>query len=342
MDIIDRGLKTIDLRDLRVILQAAFCPFDRPSLIQKAVNQVSPQVVVLLETEIWPGLLARVKQARIPVLIVNGRITVRSLNRYRIWSRLWRRLRPEKILAISEEDAARFAILFGYPNVSVMNNIKFDRLKLADDPSHADDGFRRLLLPGQPFAVLGSIRQQEEDQVAGMIATILAEVPGTVIGLFPRHLSRLSFWRSTLAKMNVAWTLRSEWHQPIESGGVILWDTFGELGRAYSNARAAFVGGSLAPLGGQNFLEPMICGVRPVIGPYWDNFRWVGKTVFQQNLVRTAPNGKAVSEILIADLADPVDRKEMGKAARKYIEQHQGGTEQACRVIRGYLYRSSF
>ena len=274
MEIIAKAASDLDPTRLRVQTRAAYCPLDRPSIMLQAVQQVRPQVVVLLESEIWPAMLSALKKAAIPVLIINGRMTARSLKHYRIWPGLWRWLQPAEVLAISQADAARFADLFKGAPVSIMHNIKFDRLSLPDAETPKETDLNRLIQPHQLFVVLGSVRQQEEDLIARMIRKLHNNQPGAVIGLFPRHSHRISFWQKTLGQLHLSLKLRSQWKQPLKDGGVILWDTFGELGRAYESAQAAFVGGSLAPLGGQNFLEPLIYGVRPVIGPHWDNFRW--------------------------------------------------------------------
>jgi len=337
MEIIAKTASDLDPTQLRVQTRAAYCPLDRPSIMLQAVQQVSPQVVVLLESEIWPAMLSALKKAAIPVLIINGRMTARSLKHYRIWPGLWRWLQPAEVMAISQADAARFADLFKGAPVSTMHNIKFDRLSLPDAKTPIETDLNRLLGPQQPFVVLGSVRQQEEDLIARIIRKLHNNRPGAVIGLFPRHSHRISFWQKTLGQLNLSLKLRSQWKKPLKDGGVILWDTFGELGRAYESAQAAFVGGSLAPLGGQNFLEPLIYGVRPVIGPYWDNFKWVGDRIFDQDLVRSVKDWQTAAEMLIVDLMNPVDRKATRKAAWKYIKQHQGGTEQACRIIRKYL-----
>ena len=337
MDIIEKARPDLDPTLLRIQVQSAYCPLDRPKIMLRAVQQVRPQVVVLLESEIWPAMLSALKSAGIPVLIINGRMRARSLKHYRIWPGLWRWLQPAEVLAISDADAARFSELFSDSAVSVMNNIKFDRLDIFKKNDAAGADLARKLLPGQPFAVLGSVRQQEESSITALIQMLHGRVPNAVIGLFPRHAHRIAFWRKTLGQLNVEWKLRSQWNLPLQNGGVILWDTFGELGLAYASARAAFVGGSLAPLGGQNFLEPLIYGVRPVIGPYWDNFKWVGNRIIKEKLVLSESNWESVAEALILDLNQPPDRKKIRIDARKYIAKHQGGTRLACQKIRKHL-----
>ncbi|UCF89860.1 MAG: hypothetical protein JSW39_16305, partial [Desulfobacterales bacterium] len=233
VDILKGSVAELKTRERRLGAQAAYFPFDQPSLMERAVRAIRPRVVVLLETELWPGLLHTLKNRGIKILLVNGRITDRSLKRYLWWPSLWQRLRPDKILAISEDDARRFARLFGRQGVEVMPNMKFDRIRLAAAP---DDPVKPLVPRGIPFMVLGSVRRQEEPAVKRIIRAVHRRQPQTVIGLFPRHLQRLAYWQQTLNRWRTPWTLRSTAPHPVALGTVILWDTFGELARAYGLA----------------------------------------------------------------------------------------------------------
>ena len=337
MEILLKAIEDDKINHKHLIIRVAYFPFDRPAIVQKAVHLIQPRVMVLLETELWPGLLNKLKLSGCKVLIINGRITRKSLSRYLIWPSLWYRLRPDRTLAISDEDADRFGRLFGSESVSVMSNIKFDRLDSEDQIFSAKNTLDFFLPSPNNFLVLGSVRQEEEDDVAQIISEIHNRQPETVIGLFPRHLHRIAHWQRILQHLGVPWRLRSDIKTQIPGGSVILWDVFGELGLAYTQANAAFVGGSLAPLGGQNFLEPLISGITPVIGPFWDNFKWVGKEIIDVGIVHQARSWKEVAEILIAAIMNPQPREKVRLRAKAYIKGRQGGTDTACHVIEAYL-----
>ena len=102
---------------------------------------------------------------------------------------------------------------------------------------------------------------------------------------------------------------------------------------AYKICTAAFVGGSLAPLGGQNFLEPLVSGVKPVIGPSWENFSWVGRKIVDVELLRIAASWQEVASYLIKDVDEPANRDDVTNRALEYIKAHRGGTSEACRHI---------
>jgi 3-deoxy-D-manno-octulosonic-acid transferase len=325
------------LADRRMRIQIGYFPFDKPAIMQRAVEQTRPAVTVFLETEIWPGLLRALKKSGCRILMVNGRLTAKSLKRYLRWPSIWRTLRPDKILAISQVDADRFIRLFGPDGIEIMPNIKFDRIEPAT--ASAGDGHmtRSILPPGLPFVVLASIRQAEELSVARMLAVVMRRRPEAVIGLFPRHVQRLQFWQNRFNQTGIPWALRSTIDTPVSAGTVILWDTFGELPSAYPQATAAFVGGSLAPLGGQNFLEALVSGIIPIVGPWWDNFAWVGSEIVNAGLLKVAPNWQQGAALILQDLDAAPPRAEVIAKALEFIKARQGGTAQACRRIAACL-----
>ena len=105
------------------------------------------------------------------------------------------------------------------------------------------------------------------------------------------------------------------------------------LHSAYKLSKGAFVGGSLAPLGGQNFLEALTCGVMPVIGPSWENFAWVGREIVEQGLVHVAADWKEVADFLVESLEKSLPREKIRESALTYVQDRQGGTTQSCRLV---------
>ncbi|MEN8243953.1 MAG: glycosyltransferase N-terminal domain-containing protein [Thermodesulfobacteriota bacterium] len=337
-EILDKAVKDINSGNARVDAQVTYFPFDMPSVMEKAVCSIRPRVMVLLETEIWPGLLLALKRNNSPAVIVNGRITEKSLSRYRIWPALWRSIRPHRILAISNQDAGRFADLFGRRGVATMPNMKFDRVQKKDPAHRLPDIFGSIIVkPGMDFAVLGSVRQEEEADIENILCELKRHRPDAVVGLFPRHMHRVPHWRQALDRLGLPWELRSAMRKPAQAGTVILWDVFGELNKAYQCASTAFVGGSLAPLGGQNFLEPLIVGLKPVIGPHWENFLWIGNQIVDQGLVHQSNSWQDVAKFLVAGLTHPEEKDTIRQKATAYIRKRQGGIQKACELIMKYL-----
>ncbi len=317
-------------------VRSDFFPFDRPRLMRRAVRAVRPRLMVLLETELWPGLLRELKSIQTPIMIVNGRLTPKSVRGYRRFKRFWQELKPDKILTVSELDAHRYASVFTTSVVSVMPNIKFDRIDFTSR-SNLSAHPLSMVLSDHHLVVLGSIRREEEQDVLMVIRKLLTRNPKVTIGLSPRHLPRIPNWRRMLSEAGIPWRLRSTLAKTVAPGTVIVWDIFGELNLAYSLCRSAFVGGSLAPLGGQNFLEPLAFGIRPVIGPHWNNFAWVGRAIVKSDLVQQAHNRQEVVDRIAEQIRKPDDRASIRARALEYVQARQGGTGLACRAIETYF-----
>ncbi len=330
LDILEKAAKDVAKKKPELALHLSYFPFDRPTLMNKALAQVRPRTAVLLESEIWPGFIRACHAQGTEVLLINGRITEKSLQGYMKWPSFFREFAPDRILAMSEEDAGRFRTLYGPEKTGVMNNIKFDRLDDAGCAT-ADDNPLAPLLGDSPFVVLGSVREEEEEQVEKLLLGLLEKRPDALVGLFPRHMHRLDHWRETLDRDGLEWSLRSETKG--KAKGVILWDVFGEMMQAYALARTAFVGGSLAPLGGQNFLEPLTCGVVPVIGPHWSNFQWVGEAIMENGLVRRAADRQEALDILLKLMDEAPSPQKTAKALANYVRDRRGGGMAACKLI---------
>lgn len=333
MDIIAGTITDMAFVKKNIRISSAYFPFDCPDIMKQAVKEVSPDVMVLLESDLWPGLLSALKRAGSKVLVINGRMAEKSLRHYQIWPSFWKNLAPDHIYAVSYEDAHRFGALFGKDRVSVMSNIKFDRISATETYPEIVESVKKILPSDIPFLVLASVRKEEEALILKMIQKILADYPKTVIGLFPRHMHRLLYWQKSLSKISIPWQYRSKTDEPVKPGTVLVWDTFGELAASYQLAKAAFVGGSLAPAGGQNFLEPLMCGVIPVIGPSWFHFYWIGRQIVDLKLVHMVDDWEKAAERLIQALQTTFSRENVRNAAFSYIKQRQGGTRKACEVI---------
>ncbi len=321
--------KKIDKLEHRI--SVTYMVFDSPVLIKKAMEIADPELLVLIELEIWPALMAQMKRCGKKIIIVNGRMTEKSFSGYKKVRGLWRALKPDTILAISEEDKIRFTALFGLDETYHVTNMKFDRMKQCQIVT-GKQSERRLV-------VLASIRQEEELQVFYLIEQLLKKFPELEIGLFPRHMHRVERWTEMLSEKNISWVLKSTSPKEV-CCSVVIWDVFGELINGYRRADAAFVGGSLAPLGGQNFIEAFMNGVVPVTGPSNFNFLWAGEEIIRDDLVRKGNNREEVLQLLVDSLKNPVDKALVQQRADNYIGLKQGGSSKTCKYIVALLSES--
>ena len=308
--------------------QVRFFPLDEPGLMVRALSQAAPRAVLLLETELWPGLLQACRAAAVPVLAGNGRLTARSLRHYKLLpAAWWEYFAPQRVLAMSEADVARFAALFGEERVAPMPNLKFESLLETAAPV-ADVG--RFFPPESqaPLVLFASTRKAELKPVAEAISRTRRAVPEAIIVLAPRHLHHVPLWQKALAAEGGAVKLRSQaagGGAVFSPGEVVIWDAFGELTALYARASAVFVGGSLAPLGGQNFLEALGQGVVPVLGSSWDNFAWAADFVVPHGQAVVAATASEVAQYLAQQAAAPQDRTVVREAFHEAVRQHQGG-----------------
>ncbi|MDL2266560.1 3-deoxy-D-manno-octulosonic acid transferase [Desulfovibrio sp. OttesenSCG-928-G15] len=349
-----------------------YFPLDRPDLMRKALRLAAPELIILLETELWPGLLTAAKEAGIPVIVLNARMTEKSRKAYFLTRKLWAALAPAAVLAIAEDDAKRFSEVFNLGNdvVGVMPNIKFDVTAAALQADGHDTrplAREAALLPSQcRVAALASVREEEEQDmltVASFLQTHASRSAASgplLVALAPRHMHRVNVWEQTLSRNGIPYIRRTQQKcdTRIYSGdkgfGVVLWDTFGELPRLYAAADAVFVGGSLAPLGGQNFLEPLGKGVIPLVGPHLSNFSWVGDELFTLGLARRVDNAKELGAKLLdaltgAGLAQNPEHstesspEQAASAIRRrfaaWLHSRTGGARQAAALALSFLSR---
>ncbi|MFP4285729.1 MAG: 3-deoxy-D-manno-octulosonic acid transferase [Desulfovermiculus sp.] len=321
-----------------VIFHPAYAPLDTGLRVRKALNALRPRVVVLLETELWPNLLAACTQRGIPVLLINARMTPKSLSWYTRVCKLGRKIRPRRILAVDQDHACRYSYIFGSRDVDTMRNIKFDRWSGIQKPlPFVQNPLSGLFKAQSRLLVYGSIRREEEPYLVPVIARMASLHPRAIQAVFPRHMHRIPAWKKALQEAGLSWKLRSQIQEGVPQGTVILWDSMGELEPAYAMARAVFIGGSLAPKGGQNFLESLAQGVVPCIGPWWSNFSWVGKEIVDQGLLTQISGPEELVQALSHDLRAPHSREKVHHRFAQYLHQRQGGVDDALFAIRREL-----
>lgn len=313
-------------------IRVAYFPFDAPAIMKKAFSRFLPRLVVLLETELWPAFLITARQQSVPVHLFNGRMSDKSAGTYAKFHRFFHTYCPDKVWAISDLDRDRFAAVMGGDRVLTMNNIKFDRVKPVYDVA-PDPTLQKLLPKNLPFILLGSIRKEEEEQIVWTVQELLAAGPDITIGIFPKHIIRADIWQDLLHQRGISSIKRSEIVGDNSAGKVIIWDTFGELAAAYNLAQTTFIGGSLAKLGGQNFLEPLVFGLRPIIGPHWRNFAWVGREIVTAGLVVEVESKESLLRVLLEQLHCKIDKTATLARVQRYFDPKKGGTRFVCQHI---------
>jgi 3-deoxy-D-manno-octulosonic-acid transferase len=316
-----------------------YFPLDLPWAVEWYLWAIRPRMLVLAETEFWPNLLDECFRRRVPVAVVNARISDRSWPRYRHLRWLWRGFlrRLVRVLAQSETDAERLRALGCRPErVTVAGNLKFD-VRAAEETEIVRQ--LRAASAGLRLVVAGSTLEGEEAALLEAWPQVLDAEPQLAMVLAPRHPERFGAVAELLESAKVVWRRRSEWdsaRQPLAPGEIVLLDTIGELASVYSLASVAFVGGSLVPAGGHNPLEPAQFGVPIIIGPHYANFRAITYDLLAHEALRILGR-ESVAAAMVELLQDHAAAKVMGARARQVFDEQAGATERCVAALRELL-----
>jgi 3-deoxy-D-manno-octulosonic-acid transferase len=318
-----------------------YFPLDLAVCILPYFRALRPTLVILAETEFWPNFLRTARKSGARVAVVNGRISDRSFPRYEFFRGLLAQVLEfvDLFLAQSEEDARRlFAIGAPQDRVHVSGNLKFDVKPPEEAPIVSK--LRGVLAREQagPVIVAGSTVEGEEDLVLDAFRFLVVhQHPQAVLILAPRHKERFEEVARRLGLSGVKWSRRSQMSgNTVLAGSVLLLDSLGELASVYALADVAFVGGSLAPRGGHNILEPAHWGVATVVGPHTENFRDIIGIFRQAHAVRVVARA-AFGPTLLSLLANDETRRALGERARGVVIQQAGATQRTLAEIRGLL-----
>jgi len=323
-----------------------YFPLDLPGLCRRFLDRVRPDVVVIVETEIWPNFIAACGRCGVPVVVVNGRLSKRSFAGYMrlrwFFAPILRTLRT--ISAQTAEDAERFVAL-GAPReiVTVGGNLKFD----VSPPEIAASPLSSLLLrekaAGSTWIVAGSTHDGEETQILRAFLAAREGNPSIRLLLAPRHPERFDAVEELMHREGVSMIRRTA----IPDGAqrlpdpVLLLDTVGELSGAYAAADLAFVGGSLVPKGGHNVLEPAWHGVATIVGPHMENFREIADAFLAGDALIRVTGEEELADRLTRFAADPGIYRETGRRAKELLETFRGASEASADAVLSALRRGS-
>ena len=311
----------------------AWLPYDYPGALRRFLEHFRPRLAVMMETEIWPNLMQACRAYGVPVLLANARMSKRSARAYQRLAGLSRPAFAALAAACAQGPAdARRLRLLGAGEVSVAGSLKFD---IEPDPAKAQEGRDfKASLRGRPVLLLASTREGEEE---ALLAQCLTLGEDTLIALVPRHLQRFDAVAAIAARMGLSVARRSLGEAPHAGCRVYLGDTMGEMAFYYALADVAVIGGSFAPLGGQNLIEGCAAGVPVVTGPHMYNFADVTRLAVRAQAALQAGDAAAALAAARALLEDPERRARMGDAGRRLCARHRGATARHLEVCRRLL-----
>lgn len=322
-------------RDLPVI----YGPIDFVGSVRKAISRVRPDVLVFLETEIWPAWLVEAHRMGVRTALVNGRISVRSIKGYLKFRPFFREvLRNVDVFSmILEEDAVRIRALGAAPEkVAVNGNAKFDVFARKLAPNAPQETREILnLRPADRVFVAGSTREGEEELLLDAYKKILEEFPDLLLIIAPRHLERVPAVTSLLARRGLGYRLWGDLAGGVttRTERVVVVDTFGELSRIYSVGDIVFCGASLVPMGGHNPLEAAAWGKMVFYGPSMEDFQDAKGLLEDAGAGIQISGPDAFAQEALRLLRDPELLAARGERARQVVMQNGGAAERHARVI---------
>jgi 3-deoxy-D-manno-octulosonic-acid transferase len=315
-----------------------YLPLDTPGAMGRLLDRIQPRLTVIMETELWPNLLATCGRRGIPVIIANARISSRSLKAYL-------RLRPlmrESLghvswaAAQSSADADRLIQIGLDPGrIQVMGNLKFE-FHEGESQAYPTD-WRAGWGATRQVWVAGSTHEGEEAQLIDALLLLRERWPDLLLVLVPRHPQRFVGVRALLETRGIAYARRSAGEWPTADVSVFLVDTMGELGSLYGVADLAFIGGSLVPIGGHNALEAAVHGVPVLTGPAVFNFHDIYGALHEVGAAATVEDAQSLAHGVEQWLKDPTAAQRAGECGRQWVMDNQGALDQLWALVDPYL-----
>lgn len=317
-----------------------YFPFDWRWSARRALKAINPAAVLIMETELWPNFLRECKARRIPVALVNGRISRQSYRRYKMIKFFLRRVLSCLSIAVmqSETDAERLESLgMAREKLFTAGNLKFDSEVAGELSGRTEELKQRFgLRSGAPLILAASTHSPEEEMMLESIKQLRMKQPVRLM-IAPRRPERFNEVAALIQKSGLNWARKTNAPQREDTdAAVILLDTIGELRATYSLADVVFVGGSIVDKGGHNVLEPAAAGAAVVTGAHTHNFHAVVDLMVEAGaLVQLPPviTTKEITNVFSNLLASPGDRDALGRRAKQLVTDNQGATDRTIKLI---------
>lgn len=319
-------------------VQYAYSPYDTPGSADRFVERVRPRVLVIMETELWPNLIAACERRGVPVCLINARLSERSAVGYERVPSLARPLLQSIrwIAAQADDDARRFCRIGARPErVSVTGSVKFD-IDVSEEQRQRAEQLRNDW-GERPVWIAASTHDGEDAPLLEAHRKIQSRLPEALLVLVPRHPERFDTVGALIQSKGLRLARRSR-SETAHRADVYLADTMGELMTLYGTSDVAFVGGSLIERGGHNPLEPAAWGVPVVTGPHVFNFDTIYDQLSEGGAMISVADESALADAVGRLLAEPEDAQRVGRNARAVVNANRGALH---RIVEGIETRLS-
>ncbi|MDF1529563.1 MAG: lipid IV(A) 3-deoxy-D-manno-octulosonic acid transferase [Sedimenticola sp.] len=319
----------------------AYFPFDLPFAVRGFLKAAQPKILVMMETEVWPNLLAECERENIPTILANARLSERSAKGYARLGSFARETfgRISLVAAQSPADAERFLGLgVKSDRVRVTGSIKFD-VRIPALVNEQAEALRRTW-GGRPVWVAASTREGEEELILAAHRQVLRQLLQALLVLVPRHPERFDKVALLCQRDGFTYARRSADDLCRSETAVYLGDTMGELILFLSAADVAFVGGSLVPTGGHNVLEPAALGLPVIFGPHMFNFAMVSRMLLAEGAAVEVADVDALTKWIVDWLSDANLRAVYGENALRVVEANRGALDRLFDILQTYLEKA--
>lgn len=320
-----------------------YFPLDFPLFVKKTVDMIRPALYIMIETEIWPNLLRELSSKNIPSALINGRISDRSIGKYRLVKPFLKNILDKiNIFCMQDSIDADRIIELGAPagRVNVTGNMKFDVLVSGSikDPRaiRASLGLEE----DEELFVAGSTHKGEEEIIIDVFRRLSADFPNLALLIAPRHVNRTDEVEKVIKKAgfeSVRVSKISEPQTPNHEPRILLLDTIGHLNEAYSAAKIVFIGGSLVKYGGHNPIEPALFAKPILFGLYMFNFKYITNVFLKNNAAIQVSNTEDLYEKCALLLKNVNMIESLGWNAQKSVIENKGATQRSIDRIREIL-----
>lgn len=322
---------------MKIVDQLGYFPFDFGYSVRKISRLIAPDAVIIVETDIWPNFLFEMKKTKTPIVLINARLSNRSLNGY-----LWVKGFFSTVFSLFTEIMAQtrldaegfFRLGISKEKIRITGNLKFDQaVEDREDPFISDMGKRLHIQPETPVVIAGSTHEGEEDILCRVYEKLKINYPELIMILAPRDPGRCRVVMDGLLSVGIPACLLSAVTAPLQPRGIVLVDEMGVLSRLYALCRAAYIGGSLVKEGGHNPLEPAAFSKPIFFGPDMSDFMLISKLLKDHGGTKEIRSEEELTRELDALLGNRDLQKQMGKLNHEVFVTHSGAVENIVRNL---------
>lgn len=320
-----------------------YAPFDTPTSVHRFLQRANAALCIIMETELWPNLFHGCKKHQIPIILANGRLSERSANRYKKIPKVTKSMLQSchRLIAQGSKDGERYVSLGLDPKKLVISgNIKFDMV-ISESVIAQGKALRQQLGENRLALIAASTHEGEEKIILTAFNTIRETIPNLLLILVPRHQDRFDKVHDLCTTQHYAIARRSLKDKLTEQTDILLVDTIGELRMIFAAGDIAFVGGSFAPIGGHNFIEPAALGLPLLSGPHLHNFTEISQLLIGAGALQIVKTATALAKATIDLCESETLRKKIGDQAKATIEANKGALNTHLLCIKESLIESN-